>query len=292
MLKFMKYEIKGTYKFILTLIITVLGASTGIQLYTLNTMNKFNKGLENGYSGAAMLPGFLPVLLGLVIFGAFVSAFFYIISSFRKELYEDRGYLTFSLPLTGKQVLGAKLWIALLWSVILGLSVVIYNLILGSLLFGTRWIEGFKMIFSQISANLVLSIGFTAILSGISTLLLIYFAMTLSKVSIRNKKIGGLWFILFLVLSGVISYITVKVSLVIPYYLDLNTFKIISETMLDNQMVSGMNFNVLSGGNMSGMMIGSGDVIFLNIAAYVFSILVALATFFGTSYLIENKVEI
>jgi hypothetical protein len=278
----MKYEIKGTYKFIMMLVLAVLGASTGLQLSALRGM-KGN--LDN-------FPTFLPLILGLVIFGAFVSAFFYIVSSFRKELYEDRGYLTFSLPLIGKQVLGAKLCIALLWSAILGLSIVIYNLILGSLLFGTRWIEGFKMIFSYISANIVLVIGFTAILSGISTLLLIYFAMTLSKVSIRNKKIGGLWFILFLVLSGIISYITAKVSGVIPYYIDLNTFKIISKTMIGNQITNGVNLNLLYDQSMSGMVIQSGGALLLNIGAYVFSIVVALATFFGTSYLLDKKVEI
>ena len=47
MFKYMKYEIKGTYKFILTLIVTVLGASTGIQLYTLNQMKGRGSGLSN-----------------------------------------------------------------------------------------------------------------------------------------------------------------------------------------------------------------------------------------------------
>lgn len=282
MLKFMKYEIKGTYKFILTLILAVLGASTGLQLSALNQM----KGKEIAF------PTFLPIILVLVIFGAFVSAFFYIVSSFRKELYEDRGYLTFSLPLTGKQILGTKLCIALLWSAILGLSVVIYNLILGSILFGTEWVEGFKLISSYISVNLVLTIILSGILSGIITLLLIYFSIALSKVSIKNKKIGGLWFILFLILNAVISYITLKVSVLIPYYLDLNSFKIISETMIGNRMVNSVNMNLLFDQGMSGMVFQSGDALLLNIGAYVFSVLVALGTFFGTSYLIENKVEI
>lgn len=282
MLKFMNYEIKGTYKFILTLILAVLGASTGLQLSALNQM----KGKEIAF------PTFLPIILVFVIFGAFVSAFFYIVSSFRKELYEDRGYLTFSLPLTGNQILGTKLWIALLWSAILGLSVVIYNLILGSLLFGTRWVEGFKMIFSYIFVNLVLSMVLTGVLSGIITLLLVYFSMALSKVSIKNKKIGGLWFILFLILSGVVNYITLKVSGLIPYYLDLNTFKIIKHSMSIFSKSTGFSLEILSGGNMSGMLVATGNQILLNVGAYVFSILVGLGTFFGTSYLIENKVEI
>lgn len=283
MLKFMKYEIKGTYKFIMMLVLAVLGASTGLQLSTLRGM----KGNHEGF------PTFLPLILGLVIFGAFISAFFYIISSFRKELYEDRGYLTFSLPLSGKQIVGTKLLIAIMWSVVIGLSVVVYNLLLGSVLFGTRWIEGFRQIFSYTSINkVVLSLILSGVISGVITLLLIYFSMTISKVSIKNKKIGGLWFILFLVLSGVINFITLKVSGLVPYYLDLNSFKIVKHSMSLFSNSTGPTLEILSGGNMSGMIVATGNQIILNIGAYVFSIIVALATFFGTSYLIDKKVEI
>lgn len=38
----------------------------------------------------------------MTLFGTALVVFLYIVGSFRKELYEDRGYLTFTLPLTGK----------------------------------------------------------------------------------------------------------------------------------------------------------------------------------------------
>lgn len=259
MLKFMKYEIKGTYKFIMMLVLAVLGASTGLQLSALNAM----KGNLEGF------PVLLPGVLGLVIFGAFVTAFFYIVSSFRKELYEDRGYLTFSLPLTGRQIVGTKLLIALMWSVVIGLSMIIFNLTLGSILFGTRWIEGFRELIKNIPANIELTIGFSMFLSSTISLLLIYFSITLSKVSIKNKKIGGLWFILFLVLSAIVSYLTTKVAGLFPYYLDIDKFKIVKGVMFGDPLSVGYN-----------------------ISAMVFSLIVAIATFFGTSYLIDKKVEI
>lgn len=259
MLKFMKYEIRGTYKFIMMLILGVLGASTGLQLSAY-------RGVKGNLDG---FPVFLPILLVLVIFGAFVTAFFYIVSSFRKELYEDRGYLTFALPITGKQIVGTKLLIALMWSIAIGLSMVVFNLILGSALFGTRWVEGFKEIYRTIPANIELTMGLTSFISSTLSLLLIYFSITLSKVSIKNKKIGGLWFILFLVISALVNYATIKVGGLFPYYLDIDKFKIVKGVMFGDPLSVGYN-----------------------ISAMIFSIIAALATFFGTSYLIDKKVEI
>lgn len=259
MTKFIKYEIKGTYKFIMMLILAVLGASTGLQLSAL-------KGLKGNFES---LPPYLPLILGLIIFGAFISAFFYIVSSFRKELYEDRGYLTFSLPLTGKQMVGTKLLIALFWTAVIGLSMVIYNLLLGSILFGTQWIEEFKVLFSSIPFGLEITVGITGILSATLSLLLIYFSITLSKVSIRNRKIGGLWFILFLVLNATVNYLSLKVATAFPYYFDTQSFKIVNGTLFAD-------------------IFGYG----LNISSIVFSTLICIITFFVTSYLIDRKVEI
>lgn len=282
MLKFMKYEIRGTNRFIMMLILAILVASTGLQLY----------GLAATKVNIDKFPVFLPIALGLVIFGAFVTSIFYIVSSFRKELYEDRGYLTFSLPISGKQIVGTKLFVAIMWSFVIGLSMIIFNIALGSLLFGTKWVEELKGIMTYVPYKAVFIIGIAIIISYIQTMLLIYFSMTLSKVSINNKKIGGLWFILFLLLSGVLSYITMKMSSLIPYYLDLNSFKIITNTasVLEN---SGLpTLEVFSGGSMTGMLVVSGNQIIINIASYIFSIVAAVATFFGTTYLIDKKVEI
>lgn len=293
MFKYMKYEIKGTYKFIVTLILTVLGASTGLQLYALNSMNKFNN-INDSNITASSTPVFIVLVLGLVIFGAFVTAFFYIIGSFRKELYEDRGYLTFTLPLTGKQILGSKLLVALIWSALLGLSALLYNFALGAVLFGNIFIDGFKDLYnygmSSGMNNIIITFVLASILSAISTFLLIYFAMTLSRVSIRNKKIGGLWFIIFLILNAFISFATLKSTNVIPFYIDMNTFKIIGESSIRD--IVGSNPYLLSPGDNFNMIVSSSNGLIVNIGSLLFSIVVAIGTFLGTSYLIEKKIDI
>ena len=295
MFKHMKYEIKGTYKFIVTLILTVLGASTGLQLYGLSIMNKLKN--NNNIYNSSTPPAFIVVILGLVIFGAFITAFFYIIGSFRKELYEDRGYLTFTLPLTGKQILGSKLLIALMWAAILGLSFLIYNFALGTVLFGSEWMNQLNYLLKNLDSNIIsitITLILASILSAISTLLLIYFSMTLSKVSLRNTKIGGMWFIVFLILNAVISYGTFKAVNIIPYYIDINSFKIIGENAIRNTLgnPSGYNMSIMSPGTDKGMIVSSAESIVVNIGSLLFSILVTVGTFLGTSYLIEKKIDI
>jgi hypothetical protein len=276
----MRYEIKGTHKFMGLLILFVLGASTGIQLFALNASKKYNDGLD----GFGKIPNLLMPLLVLMIFGAFVTALFYIIGSFRKELYEDRGYLTFSLPLSGNQILGSKMVAALMWAVAIGLSVIVYNALLGSILFGFDWVEGVKYVFNIIPSSFTITIGLFIILSSVITLLLIYFAITLSKVSIKNKKIGGLWFIIFLILNSFVNYLILKVSGVFPYYLDLNTFKI---TGLNSLITK----SFMSYVDMGFFVTGNGTTL-VNIFSFIFSILIAVGTFLGTSYLIERKIDL
>ncbi|MBC8586805.1 hypothetical protein [Paratissierella segnis] len=280
MFKYMRYEIKGTHKFMGLLILFVLGASTGIQLFALNASKKYNDGLD----GFGKIPNLLMPLLVLMIFGAFVTALFYIIGSFRKELYEDRGYLTFSLPLSGNQILGSKMVAALMWAVAIGLSVIVYNALLGSILFGFDWVEGVKYVFNIIPSSFTITIGLFIILSSVITLLLIYFAITLSKVSIKNKKIGGLWFIIFLILNSFVNYLILKVSGVFPYYLDLNTFKI---TGLNSLITK----SFMSYVDMGFFVTGNGTTL-VNIFSFIFSILIAVGTFLGTSYLIERKIDL
>lgn len=263
MRKFMKYEIKGTYKFILGILAIVIVASTIIQLNLIREINNLDSPTHmNGFTGLMFIVSIL------VIFGAFLTAFFYIIGSFRKELYEDRGYLTFTLPLTGNQILGSKLIVSMMWYLALGLGIVLYNLILGTILHGNEWFYVFNQ-FTEVVGLKVVSMGiFGAISSIVMTLVLVYFSMALSRVTIRNKKVGGIWFIIFILLSLLTSYISVKVGELLPYYIDLETFK----------MTHYYNLHPLS--------------ININIFSQLTQILVIIAAFFGTGYLIENKIDL
>ncbi|NLJ77871.1 MAG: hypothetical protein GX329_00765 [Tissierellia bacterium] len=274
--KLIRYEIRGTYRYILGVLALVLILTTGIYTY----MNNMKEGSAFG----AIFMG----LSVLIIFGTALATFLYIVGSFRKELYDDRGYLTFTLPLTGNQIVGAKLIVALMWFVVLGITVGVYNTIM-VLYFSPIEIDTAQFFIMLKTMGIpyreFIAFALTSIIGGITTLILIYLSMALSRVTFRNRRIGGLWFIIFLVLSTFITYSQVKIAHILPYYLDLNTFKIETVGMLNR----GFDIAIDSSGVMMDRDMGNA---LLNIASFIYSILIGILTFLGTGYLIENRIDL
>lgn len=285
MKKFMKYEIKSSYKFILGILVILLIASTIIQLSISKEVKQglilfgVNTGKEVGIFGILMV-----VVSVLTVFGGFITAFFYIIGLFKKELYEERGYLTFTLPLTGNQILGAKLIVAIIWFASLGLGLFLYNLLFAIILYGSSWLEFAKQVFTLVDAG-AFSFIILSVISSISTLILIYFAMALSRVTIKNKKIGGLWFVIFIVLNIGINIFVLKTAKMIPYFLSLRTFKIFHYQELGN-LIDITN----SGANT--ILFGQDFEAYLNIFGNLTQIGIAILAFFTTGYLIEKKIDL
>lgn len=277
----MKYEIKGTYKYILGVLALVLILTTGIYFY----MSRANQGSAVG--------GIFIMLSSLILFGTALVTFLYIVGSFRKELYEDRGYLTFTLPLTGNQILGSKLMVALLWFLTLGIVIGVYNMIM-VLSFSPVEVnlsEAFSVMTQVISIKGILVVALTAIFSIVNMLVLIYFSMALSRVTFRNKRIGSLWFIVFLILSAFLAYGQFAIAEFLPYYFELNTMNVGTMDMLDYQFNLEINNGVVNFNNGVPMNTNVGMTTF-NIASAIYSIGTTIALFLGTGYLIEKKINL
>lgn len=271
--KLMKYEIKGTYKILLGILALVLILIPGIYMYSRDSSNFLNFG------------AIFMTLSVLVLFGTSLATFLYIVSSFKNELYEDRGYLTFTLPLTGNQIVGAKLLVAMLWFFILGLAIFLYNLMMISI-FSTSEFD-FSELFKAVGQVVSVKEIIIGVIGGIFNLanffILIYFSMALGRVTFRNKKIGGLWFVIFLVLSGLLAFIRVQIIELFPYYFDINTFKM-------GTMGELYNFEISIGNEVS---ISSETGIFkLNIASSIYNIIELIVLYLGTAYLIEKKIDL
>lgn len=274
MLKLLKYEIKGTYKYISGILALVLILITGLYMY--------GDQAATGSLGGGLFVG----LSVMILFGTTLVTFFYIVGSFRKELYEDRGYLTFTLPLKGIEIVGAKLIVALLWFFLLGIVVALYNLVM--MLSFTPFqlqlsdlIEGITTFISI--REIILGIIIT-IFSGVNLLTLIYFSMALGKVTFRNKRIGGLWFVIFLVLSGILAFGQFKIETLLPFYLDFETFKVMTMDLMNPELY------VEYGSNGVEARISGG--VPLNIAGTIYNIAITVALFFGAGYLIEKKIDL
>jgi len=270
----MKYEIKGTYRYILGVLILVFILT--IALYN-TTKNTFFNSIANN---------FFVILSIMILFGTALATFLYIVGSFRKELYEDRGYLTFTLPLTGNQIVGSKLIVALLWLVVILISIMIFNLI--AVLIYVPHVKFSELLDGILNVEVIkraVLAFFMSILNMVQMLVTIYFSMALGRVTFRNKKIGGLWFIIFLILSWLISYGQIKVMELLPYHIDLsglgigqNRDSIIYEMNMNSDMFFSLSLNL--------------DTLITNIAGFIYDILVTIGLFLGTSYLVEKKIDL
>src|SRR5699024_5073236 len=132
MKKLLKYELKGTFKFILMVLLTIVLASSVAQIgiYRLTKIQV----LEANQVSGPVFGAFLIGIAFLVIWASFLVSFFYIVNNFNKELLDDRGYLTFTLPLKGREILSSKVISALISFLFLTIMVILYNVILGSIL--------------------------------------------------------------------------------------------------------------------------------------------------------------
>ena len=209
----------------------------------------------------------------LVILGTLFGTFLYIVGSFRKELYEDRGYLTFTLPLTGNQILGGKLIVATIWFVLLGAVFLGYNFILAMLL--TPLKLSITHILSMLKFNSPVVTSLIALLIiGINSLILIYFSMTLGRVTLKNKRIGGFWFLIFLGLSSLVMWGQIKTIQLLPYYLDLASFKFVSANIVNQ--ISG-NISIIQF-NDSTLLLGNGDTTIINVFGFLYTIVMGVLT--------------
>lgn len=280
MLKLLKYELMGTRKFMLGTILFALGASTGLQL---SLKNRIDEVINQGRLGNETFTSWALGILILMLIGAYIASLVYIISSFRKELYEDRGYLTFSLPITGTQLLGSKLIVSLLWVSIISFGVFLYNIGLTSILFSDQLVDFKQLLNAFINVegigNIAIFLLVSSLVGSLLILLLIYFSITVSKISLKGKTIGSLWVVLFFILNYIYNFIYDKLTEIFPVYLDIQSFKIIGERELF----------IRNATSPYGMMDLTGS---LPIVASTFSILLIVLVFMLTGYLLDKKVEL
>ena len=110
----------------------------------------------------------------------------------------------------------------------------------------------------------------------ISFLTTIYFCMVIGKVALKGKKIGKVGsFVIFILLSMLISWLSFKLITVLPQTLNLSNFSISNSSNLLNSdfSVSGGEFNI-------------------NIAQTIFNIITFIVLFISTSYLIDKKLDL
>lgn len=251
MFKLIKYELRSTALTILGICITVIVA---------NLLLMTKKGTWD-----VAVPG-LSICLTI---GAIIVIFISSLKIMSKYLHGDEGYLLFTLPQSGISIISSRLITALIQiTIVIFISLSMFFLIVP---------EEINLSFLKIlTVSQILFSIIAYIWSVVSSLTFIYFCMVIGKVALKGKKLGKIGsFIIFIVISVAMSWLTFKIATLFP-----QTFNLGGSSIASNFKTSNSGFSI-SGGEFN-----------INIASTIFDIITYVGFFFTTTYLIDKKLDL
>lgn len=258
MFKLTKYDLKGCFKDFIIM-------ASAIIILNLALLTRINI-----WDSDAIF--FLSILIGII---ASVVVLIWNITIFSRDLYEDTSYLVFTTPKSGKNILLNKIITALIQCVIIAAIIAIFTVVLLQILrltqnFITLDVSIVKQLLNAFTPEFWVFVILSVIGMYITFLLTVYLSITLGKITIKNRKFGKLGaFVIFVVLS------LIQVKL---------------EGVFSNIFPQTINLKVKNADNILIGMLSS--QIGLNISLIILSIIIIVAMFCATAYLIENKLDL
>lgn len=264
--KLIKYELKGKYKLF-------LGLFAIVSLLNILILTRINK-----WSSPAVVS--LMIMVTVILF---VMILVFVVNSFRNELYNDRAYLTFTLPVSGNKILISKIIIAIIWFIIGSIITFIFFKIL---LDNELKVDTLKQISLYFNTTSIFVVGaIFSIVNLVMLLLMIYFSITLTRVALKGKRMSKfLGFITFIALNFLIYYIEYKIIKVFPQTFELK-LKFLTDSgiaQMHGELVQ-MDGNAIEAIN---------EALKINTAAIIYNIIVYVGLFLSTGYLIEKKIDV
>jgi ABC-2 type transport system permease protein len=252
MFKLIKYELRATFLTILGICISVIFAS----LFLMTKKNSWNHELIIGLSVC-------------LIISAMIVIFTSSLKIMSKYLHKDEGYLLFTLPQSGEAIITSRLITALIQ-----ISIVA---VVALLMFYFTIPEKIDLsILKDLEFSMILYSIIQYIWSVVSFLTFVYFCMVIGKVALKGKKLGKVGsFIIFIILSGVISWLSFEIGTIFPQTLNLAGSSIVNNFQSSDSAVH------IFGGTLS-----------INIAQSIFEIITFIGFFIGASSLIDNKLDL
>ena len=224
MSQLIKYEFRNSKRPI-TQLIVIIGIVSFVLQIIFNgfvRMQLANIEITGALSVISTLAALIVAGSSFLIFGTIIAYYLRLANILKTDIYQNRGYITFSLPRSGYQILGAKLIVAIIWSLILPLVVVLWNILIWFVL----WVlipglvvpselqrilvniwEEFKLIFDQINFPLVLSFILNSISSSIFYLLIIFAAVVVDYKIGRRKSDSSRWIIYAIIFAIIWTFI-------------------------------------------------------------------------------------
>ncbi|WP_026881772.1 hypothetical protein [Clostridium akagii] len=260
MANLIKYEIIGRYKSVAMLIIISVLANLLLLIRPFNWPD----------TGLFVISILIAVVVSVVLF-------IWSISIFSQDIYDDKGYLTFTLPKSGYSIIASKLIVTCIFYIIIEIISVLSMYYYGSRLGDI----GKALDTSGIRINVgacILIILWSVLIGTALNFIKIYFAITITRLSILKKKLGKFMaFVSYVILSIIYGIITWGLEKIFPQDFYIKLFTSVS-------------------GSIGTLQSGNTDVITkgfpVNTANFVFSIILCVVLFIATSYLVEKKIDL
>lgn len=228
--KLLKYEFRNSRKKVFRQIGIILLVSlilqvifSGVARYSLSNI------AHTGPMGLIATVSGLFVFVGTVLI--IVTGFMYYITLaniLKKDVYYGQGYITFSIPKSGYQIIGAKILIALFWLIVLPIVTITVNALLGYIIWvmipGVIKVDEFWKQISEflnsnafykglqgISLNVILYFSISWLVNSIFTILLMYVSVIVDYRIGRRKRDSSMWILYYIIFVIIYTFIMVIV---------------------------------------------------------------------------------
>lgn len=188
--KLLKHELRATSRYLLP-IFAILALFTVLARIALGL--EIFDGILSSIQGIIMV-GYVISMIAIVVVTIVV-----LVMQFYKNLTSDEGYLMFTLPVKSSQLINSKLIIAMFWSILCFLAVILSILVVALTEVDIMTIKlGFKMFWKQINAEFmgystlfVVEMIILTILSGINKILHVYASIALGQLLNGRRLLGS-----------------------------------------------------------------------------------------------------
>ena len=279
--KLLKYEFKKAASYFLYLIIGGLVAS-GLLLLGFKTFTGDNlePGLNTVSDNGLIFP--ITLIVSIIIATAIGICFiFYVVTNYKRDLYNDQSLLKFTLPINGKDFLNSKLINILIWTAILNITILAGFYFFSKFLIPNIHDAVAKSIRMAMTANEIniSHVIFTLVarfVEGIFSFVLLYFSITFTKAVFKESNSGILWLLVYLAFSIAHSIAAYFINLMVPYRVEF--FKRIELVY--------KSFDMFAQDSPQSVLLS------FNLASAVLFTVLCIVYYFLTIYMLNNKVDL
>lgn len=279
--KLLKYEFKKASSYFLYLIVGGFIASCllilGIKSFTGDNLEP---GLNTVNDNGLIFP--ITMIVSIIIATAIVICFiFYVVSNYKRDLYNNQSLLKFTLPIDGKDFLNSKLINIIIWTIILNVTITagfyfFSKFLIPNIHDAVAKSISMAMTANEINISHVIFVLVARFVEGIFSFVLLYFSITFTKAVFKESNSGILWLLVYLAFSIAHSIAAYFINLMVPYRVEF--FKRIELVY--------KSFDMFAQDSPQSVLLS------FNLASAILFTVLCIVYYFLTRYMLDNKVDL